>query len=255
MDTHTVCIPSPYTDSGHEYNLGHGPLTFYGPPVLSYSRPPVTDSQGAVCGPLSPTAFWPPHGPANISSLTLRCPQPLVYNEPSPHGCSWMEPKAHSINPSSSILSCNKLVGKRLGEGGEGVNSSSSSMLVKTDMHFCAVCHDYASGYHYGVWSCEGCKAFFKRSIQGRQTVFYRKHANTPPLKCPSGRKVNESGIENVIYQKCLRQNCIHTVAKRYLCELKYSQIATTCLLYLTRQVVLTWWQKVKQGETNKKGY
>ncbi|XP_060781218.1 estrogen receptor 2b isoform X2 [Neoarius graeffei] len=34
-------------------------------------------------------------------------------------------------------------------------------------MHFCVVCHDYASGYHYGVWSCEGCKAFFKRSIQG----------------------------------------------------------------------------------------
>ncbi|XP_070578779.1 estrogen receptor-like isoform X2 [Ptychodera flava] len=31
----------------------------------------------------------------------------------------------------------------------------------------CAVCDDVASGYHYGVWSCEGCKAFFKRSIQG----------------------------------------------------------------------------------------
>lgn len=38
----------------------------------------------------------------------------------------------------------------------------------KRDAHFCAVCSDYASGYHYGVWSCEGCKAFFKRSIQGR---------------------------------------------------------------------------------------
>lgn len=36
----------------------------------------------------------------------------------------------------------------------------------KADLHYCAVCHDYASGYHYGVWSCEGCKAFFKRSIQ-----------------------------------------------------------------------------------------
>lgn len=39
--------------------------------------------------------------------------------------------------------------------------------MVK-EMRFCAVCSDYASGYHYGVWSCEGCKAFFKRSIQGR---------------------------------------------------------------------------------------
>lgn len=68
----------------------------------------------------------------------------------------------------SSIISCNKALGKRSGEGAEGANSSlCSSASGKADMHFCAVCHDYASGYHYGVWSCEGCKAFFKRSIQG----------------------------------------------------------------------------------------
>lgn len=67
----------------------------------------------------------------------------------------------------SSVLGCNKLMGKRPEEGAEGVNSSCSSAVGKSDMHFCAVCHDYASGYHYGVWSCEGCKAFFKRSIQG----------------------------------------------------------------------------------------
>ncbi|KAM9842239.1 estrogen receptor 2b [Aulostomus maculatus] len=162
MDNHTVCITSPYTDSNHEY--GHGHLAFYSPSVLSYTRPPITDSPSSLCQSLSPSAFWPSHGPSNEPSLTLRCSQPFAYNEPSPHA-PWLEPK--SINSGSSIINCNKLMGKRSGEGMEAINSSCSSAVGKSDMHFCAVCHDYASGYHYGVWSCEGCKAFFKRSIQG----------------------------------------------------------------------------------------
>ncbi|CAL8317000.1 unnamed protein product [Merluccius merluccius] len=52
-----------------------------------------------------------------------------------------------------------------LGQG-SGVTGGGVFELAK-ETRFCAVCSDYASGYHYGVWSCEGCKAFFKRSIQG----------------------------------------------------------------------------------------
>lgn len=99
MDSHTVCIPSPYADSSHEYNHGHGPLNFYSQSVLSYARQPVTDSPSYLCPSISPSAFWPSHNHPSMPSLTLQCPQPHVYNEPSPHA-PWLEPKAHAVTTS-----------------------------------------------------------------------------------------------------------------------------------------------------------
>lgn len=33
----------------------------------------------------------------------------------------------------------------------------------------CPICGDQISGFHYGTFSCESCKGFFKRSVQNKK--------------------------------------------------------------------------------------
>ncbi|KHN86367.1 Retinoic acid receptor RXR-alpha-A [Toxocara canis] len=44
--------------------------------------------------------------------------------------------------------------------------------------HICAICGDRASGKHYGVYSCEGCKGFFKRTVRKDLTYSCRENRN-----------------------------------------------------------------------------
>ena len=53
-------------------------------------------------------------------------------------------------------------------------NSNSNNNNPKTNLEIanlknvglCEICGDRGSGYHYSVYSCEGCKGFFKRTVQ-----------------------------------------------------------------------------------------
>ncbi|CAD5113654.1 DgyrCDS2815 [Dimorphilus gyrociliatus] len=61
----------------------------------------------------------------------------------------------------------------------------------------CVVCGDKSSGYHYGVSSCEGCKGFFRRSVQ--KSMQYTCHKEG---KCQVN-KITRNRCQYCRFQKC----------------------------------------------------
>ncbi|XP_076346821.1 uncharacterized protein LOC143245000 isoform X1 [Tachypleus tridentatus] len=64
----------------------------------------------------------------------------------------------------------------------------------------CPICGDRISGFHYGIFSCESCKGFFKRTVQNKKNYVCLRGANCQIIistrkKCPACR-----------FDKCLRK-------------------------------------------------
>ncbi|CAN7993372.1 unnamed protein product, partial [Ixodes hexagonus] len=83
-----------------------------------------------------------------------------------------------------------------LGDAGGGAAGVSRQQLLSGP---CPVCGDRISGFHYGIFSCESCKGFFKRTVQNKKHYVCLRGANCPVAiatrkKCPACR-----------FDKCLR--------------------------------------------------
>nr|FAA00109.1 TPA: nuclear receptor [Ciona intestinalis] len=72
----------------------------------------------------------------------------------------------------------------------------------------CAVCGDKARWQHYGVLACEGCKGFFKRSVQKDARYVCLGNSN-----CPIDKKTR-THCPYCRYQKCLRVGMIKNVVR-----------------------------------------
>jgi len=104
-------------------------------------------------------------------------------------------------------VSSNAVNGTSNGAGGSGSSTNGLSPTngqyppnhpLSGSKHLCSICGDRASGKHYGVYSCEGCKGFFKRTVrkdlsyacrEDKSCVIDKRHRN----RCQYCR-----------YQKCL---------------------------------------------------
>ncbi|MBN3311078.1 PPARA protein, partial [Amia calva] len=71
----------------------------------------------------------------------------------------------------------------------------------------CRVCGDRASGYHYGVHACEGCKGFFRRTI--RLKLEYDKCERNCKIQ-----KKNRNKCQYCRFQKCLSVGMSHNAIR-----------------------------------------
>ncbi|XP_059842314.1 estrogen receptor isoform X1 [Hypanus sabinus] len=159
-----------YPEGGYDFAAA---ASLYNPTSLGYAA--STDSHGSS-------------SIGGLHSLNSMSPSPLVFLQTAPqlssfvsHGQQvpyYMENEQNGCNsfglregPPSTFYRINSDNRRRVNDHPSSTserNSPSVATLESSkETRYCAVCSDYASGYHYGVWSCEGCKAFFKRSIQG----------------------------------------------------------------------------------------
>ncbi|KAJ6652430.1 hypothetical protein lerEdw1_011548 [Lerista edwardsae] len=79
------------------------------------------------------------------------------------------------------------------GGGGSGESKASSAAVD------CLVCGDKASGKHYGQFTCEGCKSFFKRSV--RRNLSYTCRASR---QCPVDQH-HRNQCQHCRLTKCLK--------------------------------------------------
>ncbi|KAM4630000.1 nuclear receptor subfamily 1 group D member 2b [Polymixia lowei] len=145
--------------------------------VIAYISSSSSGSSPESCHSDSSNGSCQSSSPPHASSLSRRQGKPA---EPTLPAVDQTLPAPQKSGRSSSTAKC-------------GITKINGLVLL------CKVCGDVASGFHYGVHACEGCKGFFRRSIQ--QNIQYKKCLKNE--SCPIMR-INRNRCQQCRFKKCL---------------------------------------------------
>ncbi|XP_054479723.1 nuclear receptor subfamily 4 group A member 2-like [Anoplopoma fimbria] len=132
------------------------------------------------------------HAQSNAGSLHVSMHQPLDSPVEKQHGVGFPHPLqfTHGHHFMDYQTSCNP---------GRGAQSSEG---------LCAVCGDNAACQHYGVRTCEGCKGFFKRTVQKNA-----KYVCLAAKSCPVDKR-RRNRCQYCRFQKCLAVGMVKEVVR-----------------------------------------
>ncbi|XP_015510751.2 nuclear receptor subfamily 4 group A member 2 isoform X1 [Neodiprion lecontei] len=167
----------------------------------------------------------PPPTPTPVPQESQYSPMPMVYSSPATtpvpppstvpidlHTAATVTPRqgraALPLQRSESTSS-NESPKPRGGSGSVGSASpGTGERAPPSPSQLCAVCGDTAACQHYGVRTCEGCKGFFKRTVQkGSKYVCLAEKA------CPVDKR-RRNRCQFCRFQKCLMVGMVKEVVR-----------------------------------------
>ncbi|XP_061911162.1 probable nuclear hormone receptor HR38 isoform X3 [Entelurus aequoreus] len=206
------CYPGSFTLSCLDETLSSGGSDYYGSPGYSAASPPTTGFQ-TLCAPVWEAPFSPynsvPSADKKDSFLTFP-PTPEQPSPPAvPHQDALLgQDQTFFLPPQQQVypLQCPAMT---MEHGGRVMEDSPRVHNPGLSEGRCAVCGDNASCQHYGVRTCEGCKGFFKRTVQKNA-----KYVCLANKDCPVDKR-RRNRCQFCRFQKCLTVGMVREVVRR----------------------------------------
>ncbi|XP_043914579.1 retinoic acid receptor RXR-alpha [Protopterus annectens] len=168
------------------------------PSISGSSISPTLSSPTQLHSPIS-TLSSPMNGLGSPFSVISSPMGPHSMSLPSTPGMGFGSSTSPQLNSPLNPVSSTEDIKPPLGINGIlKVPAHPSGAMAAFTKHICAICGDRSSGKHYGVYSCEGCKGFFKRTV--RKDLTYTCRDNKDCLI----DKRQRNRCQYCRYQKCL---------------------------------------------------